>query len=272
MGHAGAKQYGDFYPGDQGSAAAFAVGAGAQGHSRMAIQETERGFALPETSHQPELTLVFREDAHTFNEDLHTAAKRGFDVVAASLLIVLLSPVLLLIAVAIFIDNPGPVLFRQKRVGHHRELFTIFKFRSMATDAEARLHADEALYAEYIANGHKLPNGTDPRITRLGNFLRKSSLDELPQLFNVVGGSMSLVGPRPVLEKELNDYYGPFGPLVFAVRPGMTGLWQVSGRNEIEYAERVQMDMRYARTWTFHEDFVIMFKTLGPVLKRHGAH
>ncbi len=200
-----------------------------------------------------------------------STAKRVFDVVVASVALLVLLPVLLLIALAIFITSPGRVSFRQTRVGLHGEDFRIFKFRTMVRDAERRLVTDAKLREIYLANDHKVPAALDTRVTRLGRFLRKTSLDELPQLLNVLRGHMSLVGPRPVVPGELFRY-GRYTSLYESVRPGVTGLWQASGRSNVRYDERVKLDAEYVQNWSFGRDLKIILKTVPAVLKSHGAH
>lgn len=200
------------------------------------------------------------------------AAKRTLDIVGATAMLLLALPVLVVVAVLVRLDG-GPVLFRQHRLGRGGFSFPILKFRSMAADAEARLRSDPALYERYVENGFKLPADEDPRITRLGRFLRASSLDELPQLINVLRGHMSLVGPRPIVSDELVEYTVRGAEEVYlANRPGLTGLWQASGRSLVGYDQRVQMDVSYARTVGIRTDLSIMVRTVGAVLRRHGAH
>ncbi|UEP59816.1 undecaprenyl-phosphate galactose phosphotransferase WbaP [Acidithiobacillus ferriphilus] len=198
--------------------------------------------------------------------------KRLFDLMAASLLVVLLSPLLFYIAWRIRREDGGPVFFIQKRVGRQGRQFGCLKFRSMVMDAEDRLkrylHSYPDLAAEYEIN-FKICN--DPRVTRIGKFLRRGSLDELPQLFNVLRGDMSLVGPRPLLEREL-DRYGENICLYHMVHPGITGLWQVSGRSETTFDERAQLDAWYVKNWTLWYDIVILLRTVKVVLRREGAY
>ncbi|WP_312284035.1 undecaprenyl-phosphate galactose phosphotransferase WbaP [Candidatus Igneacidithiobacillus taiwanensis] len=198
--------------------------------------------------------------------------KRVFDLVAAGLLTVLLSPLLLGIAWRIRAEDGGPVLFRQERVGRQGKPFGCLKFRSMVPDAEARLQrylAENPAIAEEYHRNFKLRD--DPRITRIGRFLRRSSLDELPQLFNVLRGEMSLVGPRPLLAREL-DRYGDNIALYTQVNPGITGLWQVSGRSETSFADRSNLDAWYVRNWTLWYDIVILLRTVRVVFRREGAY
>ena len=200
------------------------------------------------------------------------ALKRCMDFVGAICIGVLLFPVIVVIAIAIAIESPGNPFFRQDRIGRNGSLLRILKFRSMVPDAEAHLErclaADPALMAEWQAD-QKLRN--DPRITRVGHLLRKTSLDELPQLWNVLWGEMSLVGPRPIVKSEIVKYGEVFGTYL-RVRPGMTGLWQVSGRNDLSYAERVAIDRYYICNWSTWLDILILFRTFPVVFCRKGAY
>jgi undecaprenyl-phosphate galactose phosphotransferase len=198
--------------------------------------------------------------------------KRSFDIVGATALLMLLSPLFAAIAIAIKRFDKGPILYEHERIGHNRRPFKCLKFRTMAVDAEERLarwqDEDPDLYEEFQKN-FKLRD--DPRVTRPGKWLRKTSLDELPQLINVLRGEMSLVGPRPVVESELDNYYGPAAQLYARVQPGMTGLWQVSGRSDTTYEERVTYDEWYVLNWSFWYDIVILLRTARIVLSGKGA-
>lgn len=197
--------------------------------------------------------------------------KRLTDIVLSLIAIVLLLPVYVGVAIAIKVVMPGPVLFRQKRLGTGGRPFTIYKFRSMRADAEEVLRADPALYSAYRANGYKLPPEADPRIPPFGSFLRKSSLDELPQLFNVLFGDMSLVGPRPIVPAEIQNY-GERAAVFLGVRPGVTGHWQISGRSAVGYPERVDLDISYIANWSVWMDLRILWRTIPSVIGRRGAH
>lgn len=197
---------------------------------------------------------------------------RIIDIIGALAMIVAFLPLMILIALCIFISNPGPVLFRQHRLGRGGEFFPCFKFRTMATDAEQRLAdllANDPLARQEWERDHKLRN--DPRVVGIGNFLRKSSLDELPQLFNVLLGHMSLVGPRPIVEAEINRY-GRYFAHYCAVRPGITGLWQISGRNDVSYRRRVAFDVIYARNGRVGDNLRILFLTVPSVLAARGSY
>jgi exopolysaccharide production protein ExoY len=199
-------------------------------------------------------------------------AKRLADLAGASLLVVLSSPVLALTALCIKCSSKGPVFFRQTRIGQKGEFIKIYKFRTMIADAEEMLKRDSKLRELYVTNNFKLPKGKDPRITRIGAFLRATSLDELPQLFNVIVGDMSLVGPRPVVPAEV-EKYGDCVQLLLSAKPGMTGHWQINGRSEIEqYGRRVELDMEYIRDQSLGKDIEILLRTVPAVLLRKGAH
>jgi len=197
--------------------------------------------------------------------------KSTFDQTAAVLLLFLFAPLLITIALLVCADG-GPIFYRHRRVGAGGRMFGCIKFRSMVVDADARLRrllaSDPAAAAEWAAT-QKLRD--DPRITRIGQFLRASSLDELPQLFNVLCGQMSLVGPRPIVRAEVVRY-GSDIELYYAAKPGITGLWQVSGRSSITYARRVQLDVWYVRNWSLWHDIAILFKTIPAVFLQRGAH
>lgn len=196
--------------------------------------------------------------------------KRGLDVVMASVLIVIFSPLMIGLAATIRWSSPGAILFRQARAGLNGRYFDILKFRTMRMDAEEALRSDPELYREYVENDYKLPLETDPRVTPIGRWLRKTSLDELPQLFNVLFGDMSLVGPRPVVSAEL-EHYRHRAPTLLSVLPGVTGEWQVSGRNNIRYPERCEVELEYVHRWSLTHDFVILYRTVGSTISGRGA-
>jgi len=196
---------------------------------------------------------------------------RFLNASVAAALIVFIAPLLVVLALLVRAQDGGPALFRQERIGRNGRIFRCLKFRSMAVDAEVRLQrllaSDPEARAEWAAN-HKLK--VDPRITRLGDFLRKSSLDELPQLFNVLVGDMELVGPRPVVQAEAARYGRRFRNYC-TVRPGITGLWQVSGRSNTTYRRRVAMDVVYSRAKSPFLDLRILLATIPAVLLRKGS-
>ncbi|WP_189055612.1 undecaprenyl-phosphate galactose phosphotransferase WbaP [Deinococcus daejeonensis] len=198
--------------------------------------------------------------------------KRTIDLLGAGLGGLFLLPILLLIALAIKLDSPGPAVYRARRLGRNGEPFDCFKFRSMHRDAEAKLNSvldsNPALKAEFEAT-HKLKD--DPRVTRVGAFLRKTSLDEFPQLANVLLGTMSLVGPRPIVQGEVPKY-GDIYAVYKQVRPGMTGYWQANGRSDTSYDERVGMDNFYVTNWTPWLDMVVLIQTIRVVFAGKGAY
>jgi exopolysaccharide production protein ExoY len=203
---------------------------------------------------------------------LEGTLKRTFDIAVAALLLTLIAPLMTIIALLIKLSSPGPVFFRQERVGKGGRRIQIYKFRTMHQNAEGILKANSELYRSYVENNYKLPKGEDPRVTFVGGFLRGLSLDEIPQLFNVLKGEMSLVGPRPVVPAEI-EKYGDYASLLLSVQPGLTGQWQVSGRSDIaDYARRVRIDMEYIRDQSIARDLQILFRTLPAVLSREGAH
>jgi exopolysaccharide production protein ExoY len=200
------------------------------------------------------------------------ALKRAFDIAAALVLIILTLPLMMVIALAIKIDSRGPVLFVQRRPGKGGIEFGLIKFRTMARDAEARLEAylsgNPDLLGEWNET-YKLKN--DSRITRIGRILRKASLDELPQLINVLWGNMSLVGPRAMLREQV-ETFGVHTSTVLSMKPGLTGLWAVSGRSDIAQEARALLEYRYVTEWSFLLDLRILVRTIPAVLRGHGAY
>ena len=196
---------------------------------------------------------------------------RGMDMALALIGLVAVAPLLVLLALATKLSSPGPVFFAHGRVGRHGRSFACYKFRTMVVDADARLAAlldhDPVARAEWLRD-HKLRD--DPRITRIGAFLRRSSLDELPQLFNVLNGTMSLVGPRPIVAGEVARYGSRIADYC-SVRPGMTGLWQVNGRSNTTYRQRVAMDVLYVRRRSFALNSLIIAKTIPAVMMQKGS-
>jgi lipopolysaccharide/colanic/teichoic acid biosynthesis glycosyltransferase len=198
--------------------------------------------------------------------------KRTVDIIGASLGLLVLSPLFALTAIAIKLDSPGPMFFRQARVGQRGRVFSIWKFRSMTSDADARKEEVSHL------NKHLAPGGdprmfkvqSDPRCTRLGGWLRRTSLDELPQLLNVLVGEMSLVGPRPLIPEE-HRFVSTWAKRRLDLRPGMTGLWQVLGRDEIGFEEMVRLDYRYVTRWSLWRDVVLLVQTVPAVLRHRTA-
>ena len=211
----------------------------------------------------------------------YDAAKRVLDVVVALVVLVVFSPVFLMMPWLIRLTSAGPVLADiPQRVGKNRRPFRIYKFRSMVPNAHEMLKTDpryKSLYQKYLRNNYKLAVEDDPRITRMGRWLRKYSLDELPQVFNVLKGEMSIVGPRAYYSEELEKQQlvfpqtKPYINKLLTVKPGVTGRWQVSGRNEIDFAERVKMDAAYAENRSLVEDLVIILRTPHAMFSGKGA-
>jgi lipopolysaccharide/colanic/teichoic acid biosynthesis glycosyltransferase len=197
--------------------------------------------------------------------------KRAIDFVLGTVAFVIAVPIGCVVALAIKLDSPGPVFFRQDRVGRAGKHFKVFKFRTMEAGASERLASDPSLAALYEHNHFKVPVEMDKRVTRLGGFLRRTSLDELPQLINVLRGEMSLVGPRPVVPDEVLKY-GPLESAYLAVRPGITGEWQVRGRSTIGYPTRAVIDFIYVHKWGLIHDAMILLRTIPAVLSRRGAY
>lgn len=194
--------------------------------------------------------------------------KRALDCVGAAAGLIVLSPLMLLCALLIRLDSPGPILHRRMVVGQGGRRFGAFKFRTMVTDADRVLKANPVLFEVWKRDG-KLPD--DPRITRVGRVLRRTSIDELPQLFNVLRGEMSLVGPRMITMEELAQF-GSWRHNLLTVKPGMTGLWQVRGRSTLSYAERVTLDMDYIRNYSIWVDIRLLAQTLPAIVRGHGAY
>lgn len=206
------------------------------------------------------------------NNSWHYTAKRSLDILASGMALVVLAPLFLVIMAMVAADG-GPATFGHARVGRGGKKFRCLKFRSMVPNAAevlAQLLQNDPEAARLWATTRKLPR--DPRVTRIGRFLRATSLDELPQLINVLRGEMSLVGPRPVVQEELDQHYGVAATSYLMVRPGITGLWQISGRSDTSYTERVALDCRYVREFSFWGDLKILLKTVPAVLFSRGAY
>lgn len=238
--------------------------------SASPFQETALVSLLSHTA--PPLTVPHRVVPLGRAERFARALKRGSDILGAATLLLMLSPLLLVLAVVVRLDG-GPVLYRHVRVGLGGRPFGCLKFRTMVTAADRLLAthlANDAAAAREWSERRKL--AVDPRITRAGRLLRATSLDELPQLLNVLRGEMSLVGPRPVVPEELQQHYGVLGGSAYlATRPGITGLWQISGRSDTTYRQRVALDMRYVTEWSLLLDLTILLRTVPAVLARRGA-
>lgn len=204
----------------------------------------------------------------------HIPIKRGFDILFSSVCLLIGSPIYLVTALLIFITSPGKVIYSHERIGRGGKTFRCYKFRSMYADADQRLkeilESDSLLREEWKKN-YKLKN--DPRITPIGSFLRKTSLDELPQFWNVLKGDLSVVGPRPVVKEEIEKYFCVKAYKIFSIRPGLTGLWQVSGRSDIKcYQKRIQMDEYYVDNHSLLLDLKLIAKTIPAILFSKGAY
>jgi len=197
--------------------------------------------------------------------------KRAFDIVASAAALIILSPIMLIAAILVYVDDPGKVFYGHIRIGKNGKPFKMWKFRSMYMNADKMIDLLTPEQAKQYYTEFKIDN--DPRITKIGNFLRKTSLDELPQLFNVLCNDMSLVGPRPLIESEIQTYYDDTHDVLLAVKPGVTGYWQAYARNNATYqsGERQKMEMYYVQNASLWLDIKILFKTVESVLKKSGA-
>lgn len=217
-------------------------------------------------------SISFNSDCLTQRPELaarrwRARLKRLLDVVGSAILLVLFLPLMLIVAILIKLTSPGPALFRQPRLGYHRRNFTMYKFRTMAKDADQRIRDIEHLNE---ASGPVFKIRHDPRITCIGRFLRRSSIDELPQLVNVLKGDMSLVGPRPLSYRDYEGWHH-WQPRRFNVRPGMTCLWQITGRSLVPFEKWMQLDLQYVDEWSLWLDVQILTRTIPAVLKGTGA-
>lgn len=224
--------------------------------------------AGPRVTVRPVADLPLLHVEHSELTHWRRALKFTFDRVGAALCLALASPLLIAIALAIKLTDGGPALFRQTRIGHEGRQFSMLKFRTMQVNAEQRLGE---LLALNESSQVLFKIRQDPRVTRVGAFLRRYSLDEIPQLVNVLRGEMSLVGPRPPLPREVEQYERDVYRR-FAVRPGITGLWQVSGRSDLPWEETVRLDIRYVERWSLLLDVLIICRTVGAVLRKSGAY
>jgi Undecaprenyl-phosphate galactose phosphotransferase WbaP len=238
-------------------------------NARVAIIEAACSYET--TQARPHLTPHGRNyvPADTFR---YRVVKRSADVILVMLMLPVLWPVFLLVMGLLMLSSPGPVFYSHRRIRRNGGFFSMWKFRTMCVNSAEVLEEYLAKHPEARAEWnetHKLLD--DPRITRYGSILRRYSLDELPQLWNVLRGEMTLVGPRPIVAAEVEKYGDSFGSYC-RVKPGLTGLWQISGRNLLTYSERVALDCRYAQHWSLWSDFVILTKTILAVLKQEGAY
>lgn len=192
--------------------------------------------------------------------------------ILALIIIIVLCPILLVVSVAILLDDGFPIIFKHKRVGKSQKIFSCLKFRSMKKNSEEILKKDKELYKIYIENNYKIPENLETRLISIGSFIRKTSIDELPQLFNILNGSMNLIGPRPIVSSETKFFDKKEIKLFYSVRPGITGLWQVSGRSSIPWPDRKYLELEYIKKRSFLFDIKILFKTFSAVLKKTGAY
>lgn len=199
---------------------------------------------------------------------MYEGLKRCFDFISSLIAVIVFSPLFLVLGVIVKLDSPGPVFFGHTRLGENGRKIKVYKFRTMVINAEEILKKMPADMKREFEENFKFEN--DTRITKLGRFLRKSSLDELPQLLNILIGNMSVVGPRPIVEKEI-EKYGVYGEKLLTIKPGLTGNWQAGGRSDTTYDERVQLDMQYIDKRNFLMDMRIIFKTVFVVFKKEGA-
>jgi exopolysaccharide production protein ExoY len=237
-------------------------------HVRLLLSEGEEGLAKVEL---PDLRYGMHSD-EPWKSGRYRYAKRAIDIVGASAMFLAGMIPGLLIASAIFLTSDGPVFYREDRIGRGGRVFRIWKFRSMRRGVQqnAEEPSQEACDHEHWRVRKEDSDVVDPRITPVGAFLRRWSLDELPQVINVLRGEMSLVGPRPIIEAE-TVRYGDLLPYYKEAVPGLSGLWQVSGRSNVGYDKRVKLDALYVQTWTLSMDFLVLSKTIGAVLTRAGA-
>lgn len=218
-----------------------------------------------------ELSTLLRQSTNT-QYAVGGRTKRIFDVFIASIMLIVTLPLFLCVFVALKLTDPGPVLYWHVRIGRGGRRFSCIKFRSMVVNSDevlkGLLESDPERREEWQLTQKLIK---DPRITPIGRFLRQSSLDELPQLINVIRGDMSLVGPRPIVPMEMRRYGDKLG-LYLQARPGITGIWQISGRNDCEYCRRIEMDANYVRQWSLFSDFSILLRTFAAVLARKGSY
>jgi len=232
----------------------------------LVLLNAETHYLLKERSY-----LIYARN--NLNAWYNLALKRLMDIVGSLVGLILLSPLFVVVAVIIKLTSPGKVFYRQQRIGRNGKPFYLYKFRSMYPDADERLKdilARDPQARQEWETKRKLSR--DPRITPIGNFIRKTSIDELPQLWNILKGDISIVGPRPVSAEEIETFYKEYRTYYYSVRPGLTGLWQVSGRSNTDYAYRVRTDVWYVENWSLWLDIVIILKTFEVLVKREGAY
>lgn len=223
-----------------------------------------------ETTENIETTsLRTQSDVKTkISKKVYIKIKRVIDVILASVALILLSPLFVIIAIAIKIDSKGPVFFAHKRIGKNGKIIKLYKFRSMVINAEELIKSFTPEQMKEYKENYKLTN--DPRITKVGKFLRKTSLDELPQLINIINGDLSIIGPRPVIADEL-EKYGTNKDKFLSVTPGLTGYWAANGRSNTTYEQRMEMELYYIDNLSLKMDIKVFFKTILSVVKKEGA-
>ena len=223
-----------------------------------------------ETTENMETTsLRTQSDVKTkISKKVYIKIKRVIDVILASIALILLSPLFAIIAIAIKIDSKGPVFFEHKRIGKNGKIINLYKFRSMVINAEELIKSFTPEQMKEYKENYKLTN--DPRITKVGKFLRKTSLDELPQLINIINGDLSIIGPRPVVADEL-EKYGTNKDKFLSVTPGLTGYWAANGRSNTTYEQRMEMELYYIDNLSLKMDIKVFFKTILSVVKKEGA-
>lgn len=208
----------------------------------------------------------------SLNKGIYLAFKRLIDIIVSVIALVFVLPITLIVFIVdCFGENKGPVLYKQKRIGKNHKPFYIYKYRSMIVGAEDYLEKDPKLHDLYVKNNYKLPPELDPRVTRFGVFLRKTSIDEIPQFFNILKGDMTLIGPRPVVEEELSEY-GDRIDKFLSVTPGAMGYWQASGRSNVGYPERCDLELYYVDHASFLFDVKLVFKSISSIFKGSGAY
>ncbi|MDA1952678.1 sugar transferase [Bacillus cereus] len=219
------------------------------------------------------IEILENEEVHIKKKSTsYVFIKRALDIIGAIIGLVIFSPFFIVIPLLFLLgENKGPVFFKQVRIGEKGKEFRIYKFRTMIVNAEEKLKKNKELYRKYLENNYKLEPHEDPRITKLGRFLRKTSLDEIPQFLNVLKGEMSLVGPRPVVVEELEEYQEKVHEFL-SVKPGVTGYWQVSGRSDVGYPERVDLELYYVYNASVWFDIKILLLTVKNVLLSKGAY
>jgi exopolysaccharide biosynthesis polyprenyl glycosylphosphotransferase len=240
------------------------------GHQHLILAPTLTDVSGPRVHMRPVAGLPLIHVETPRYEGAKQFTKRGFDILASGVGIAILGVPMLVLGMLVRVSSEGPALFRQQRVGKNGQPFTMLKYRSMVTDAEDRLQA-LIDHERTAGNSVLFKLREDPRVTPIGKFMRRFSLDELPQLFNIFLGHMSVVGPRPPLAKEVEEYEDHVHRR-FLVKPGLTGLWQVSGRSDLSWEDSVRLDLYYVENWSLAGDFVLVWRTLKAVLRREGAY